>query len=135
MPFSAKWPSLSLSLSLTHTYTYILFFTLSSITFQLDIVPCAIQQDLIAYPLTLLWWLLHGCYRILDSICVTETFHNKKGQEQDFSSHCIRISLQVKNPLHVVICRSLSNLFMGTKLMCLDVFTSISQPVHLSEGF
>ena len=34
-------------------YIYILFLTLSSIMLhhkQLDIVPCAIQQDLIAYP-------------------------------------------------------------------------------------
>ena len=38
----------------SHTYTYILFLTLSSIMFHhkwLDIVPCGIQQDLIAYPL------------------------------------------------------------------------------------
>ena len=36
----------------THIYIYILFLTLSSIMFHykwLDIVPCAIQQDLIAY--------------------------------------------------------------------------------------
>ena len=42
----AKWPS--------YTCIYILFLTLSSIMFHhkwLDIVPCAVQQDLIAYPL------------------------------------------------------------------------------------
>ena len=43
---TAKWPS--------HTHTYFLFLTLSPITFHqkwLDIVPCATQQDLIAYSL------------------------------------------------------------------------------------
>ena len=42
--WTEKWPS--------PTYVYILFLTLSSIMFHhkwLDIVPCAIQQDLIAY--------------------------------------------------------------------------------------
>ena len=37
----------------TYIYTYILFLILSSIMFypkRLDIVPCAIQQDFIAYP-------------------------------------------------------------------------------------
>ena len=41
----AKWPS--------HTSIYILFFTLSSIMFHHkwpNIVPCALQQNLIAYP-------------------------------------------------------------------------------------
>ena len=41
-----KWPSD------TYMYVYILFLTLSFIVFHhrwLDIVPCAIQQDLIAY--------------------------------------------------------------------------------------
>ena len=44
----AKWPSY------TYIYIYILFLILSSIMFHhkwLDIIPCAIQQDLIAYPL------------------------------------------------------------------------------------
>ena len=44
-----KWPSYTYR----YIYDYILFFTLSSIMFHckwLDIVPCAIQQDLIAYP-------------------------------------------------------------------------------------
>ena len=43
---TAQWPS--------YTYTYILFLTLSFIMFHhkwLDIVPCALQQDLTAYPL------------------------------------------------------------------------------------
>ena len=38
----------------THTHTHILFLTLSAIMFHhkwLDIVPCAKEQDLIAYPL------------------------------------------------------------------------------------
>ena len=38
----------------SHTYIYILFLTVSSIIFPhkwLDIVPCVIQQDLIANPL------------------------------------------------------------------------------------
>ena len=37
----------------THTHTHILFLILSSIMFypkRLDIVPCALQQDFIAYP-------------------------------------------------------------------------------------
>ena len=37
----------------SHTHTYIPFLILSSLMFypkRLDIVPCAIQQDLIAYP-------------------------------------------------------------------------------------
>ena len=44
---TAKWPH-------SYIYMYILFLTLSSIMFHLkwsDVVPCAIQQDLIAYPL------------------------------------------------------------------------------------
>ena len=38
---------------LSQTYLYIPFFILSSITVylkRLDIVPCAVQQDLISYP-------------------------------------------------------------------------------------
>ena len=39
-----KWPS--------YTYVYIFFLTLTSIMFhhkKLDVIPCAMQQDLIAY--------------------------------------------------------------------------------------
>ena len=39
----------------SYTYTYVLFLTLSSVMW-LDIVPCAIQQDLIAYPLKTQWF-------------------------------------------------------------------------------
>ena len=44
--YTAKWPS--------HSFIYILFLTLSFIMLHhkwLDIVPCAIQPDLIAYPI------------------------------------------------------------------------------------
>ena len=42
-----------------YIYIYILFLTLSSIMFLhewLDIVPCATQKDLIAYPLQMQWF-------------------------------------------------------------------------------
>ena len=48
---TAKWPS--------YSFIYILFFTLSSIMFHhkwLDMVPCAIQQNPIAYPLQMQWF-------------------------------------------------------------------------------
>ena len=43
----------------SYKYTYILFLTLSSIMFHqkwLDVVLCALQQDLIAYPLQMQWF-------------------------------------------------------------------------------
>ena len=54
LPISTVYSKVTESYIYTYIYTHILFLTLSSIVFHrkwLDTVSCAIQQDLIAYPL------------------------------------------------------------------------------------
>ena len=51
---SGQFSTVQQSDPVTYAYVYILFLTLSSIMFYhkwLDIIPCAIQQDVLAYPL------------------------------------------------------------------------------------